>query len=131
MGEKGATVQTVLMQAMQKLAHTSESAKADAEILLAHCLQKSRTWLFTWPEKIVDDATVEAFYKLVAARIHGTPVAYLLNQREFWTLTLKVTPDTLIPRPETELLVENTLSLLHSPLTGKKLGQRVTMPPAF
>lgn len=112
MEAKGTTVQTLLTQAIQKLAKTSESAKADAEILLAYCLQKSRTWLFTWPEKEIDDKTAVAFQKLITERANGTPVAHLTGEREFWTLTLKVTPDTLIPRPETELLVETVLGKL-------------------
>lgn len=115
-GEKGVTVQALLTQATQQLLHTSESAKADAEILLAYCLQKSRTWLFTWPEKAVNQTTTTRFLHLLAERAKGIPIAHLTKQREFWTLNLKVTADTLIPRPETELLVETALSLLPPPV---------------
>jgi len=111
----------LLVWAVQQLI-VSESARADAEILLAHCLQKPRTWLFTWPEKEVDPAIRAEFQRLLAERARGVPVAYLTGQREFWTLNLKVTPDTLIPRPETELLVETALSLLPAPLAGEGLG---------
>ncbi|OQX12346.1 MAG: protein-(glutamine-N5) methyltransferase, release factor-specific, partial [Thiothrix lacustris] len=97
--------QELLADAHQQLQATSDSARADAEILLTHCLQKSRTYLYTWPEKPVDSAAETTFRELLSARMRGVPIAYLTGQREFWTLTLKVTPDTLIPRPETELLV--------------------------
>lgn len=90
----------------------SESARADAEILLAHCLQRSRMWLLTWADKPVAAEAALRFQQVVAERARGVPVAYLVGQRAFWTLNLKVTPDTLIPRPETELLVETALGLL-------------------
>ena len=106
--------QALLADAVQQLQTASESARADAEILLAHCLQKSRTYLFAYPEKAVDSLTEASFRKLLAERLRGVPIAYLTGQREFWTLNLKVTPDTLIPRPETELLVETALKLGNS-----------------
>jgi len=116
--------QELLAEATQRLTTTSESARADAEILLAHCLQKSRTYLYTWSDKAVDSSSEAIFRQLLAERLRGVPIAHLTGQRDFWTLTLKVTPDTLIPRPETELLVETTLSLLPSPLEGEGLGVR-------
>jgi release factor glutamine methyltransferase len=88
-----------------------ESARRDAEILLCHCLDKSRTWLYTWPESKVDTAQAEHFSSLLASRFAGVPVAYLLGRREFWSLNLRVNEHTLIPRPETETLVEWALSL--------------------
>lgn len=106
------SIAKLLIEAVQQLDSTSESARADAEILLAHCLQKSRTWLMTWPEKLIEPDAEAAFQQLLAERVRGVPIAHLTGQREFWTLNLKVTPDTLIPRPETELLVETTLALL-------------------
>ena len=105
------TVQASLNAAIQALRTTSESPRADAEILLAHCLGKSRTWLFTWADKTLESAVITAFQRLLAERLRGVPIAHLIGYREFWTLNLKVTPDTLIPRPETELLVETALSL--------------------
>ncbi len=104
--------QELLADAHQQLQSTSESARVDAEILLAYCLQKSRTYLYTWPEKTVDSRAEATFRQLLEERIRGVPVAHLTGQREFWTLNLKVTPDTLIPRPETELLVETAIFLL-------------------
>jgi release factor glutamine methyltransferase len=107
-----ASIAQLLADAVQQLEASSESARADAGILLAHCLQKSRTWLFTWPDKTLDAASIAAFQHLLGERLRGVPIAHLTGQREFWTLNLKVTPDTLIPRPETELLVETALALL-------------------
>ena len=117
------TVQALLNTAIQALHTTSESPRADAEILLAHCVGKSRTWLFTWADKTLESAVITAFQRLLAERLRGVPIAHLTGYREFWTLNLKVTPDTLIPRPETELLVETALSLLPStPQTILDLG---------
>ena len=120
-GGQGARIRDILREAAKQLTTTSESARADAEILLAHCLQKSRTWLMTWPEKLVEPEVEAKFQQLLAERIRGVPIAHLTGQREFWTLNLKVTADTLIPRPETELLVETALFLLEertSPLSS-------------
>lgn len=98
--------------ACSQLQAMSPSARADAEILLAHCLQQPRTWLFTWPEHPLDASNAQTFADLLTHRLQGTPVAYLTGHRAFWTLDLRVTADTLIPRPETELLVETALQLL-------------------
>ncbi|MCR6663045.1 MAG: peptide chain release factor N(5)-glutamine methyltransferase [Luteimonas sp.] len=84
----------------------------EAELLLAHVLGKSRSWLFAHSDADVPPAAAELFDALVARRESGEPVAYLTGRRGFWTLDLAVTPDTLIPRPETELLVEAALSKL-------------------
>lgn len=81
------------------------SARLDAEVLLAHCLDKDRAWLYTWPEKILNATEYSLFKTLLTRRIKGEPVAYLTGVREFWSLNFKVTRDTLIPRPDTELLV--------------------------
>lgn len=105
------TVQALLNTAIQALNNTSESPRADAELLLAHCVGKSRTWLLTWSDKTLDGGIIAAFQTLLAERLRGVPIAHLIGYREFWTLNLKVTPDTLIPRPETELLVETALAL--------------------
>jgi release factor glutamine methyltransferase len=81
----------------------------DAECLLAHALGRSRTWLYTHADTVVDSLARARFAALVARREGGEPVAYLTGSRGFWTLALQVTPDTLIPRAETELLVELAL----------------------
>lgn len=105
-------IKALLNQATQQLSAQSDSARLDAELLLAHCLQKPRSYLFTWPEAEPDPEQQQCFKELIKRRQAGQPIAYLLGQRDFRDLTLKVTPDTLIPRPETELLVETALQLL-------------------
>lgn len=86
----------------------------DAEILLAHAVGKPRSWLFAHGDDAVPAATAAAFEALVQRRATGEPVAYLTGQRGFWRFDLAVTPATLIPRPETELLVELALARLPS-----------------
>lgn len=88
-----------------------DSARRDAEILLGHCLDRSRSWLYTWPEREVAVAQDQQYRRLLAARRHGQPIAYLVRQREFWSLPLEVDHHTLIPRPETETLVSLALAL--------------------
>lgn len=88
-----------------------DSPARDLEILLGHCLGKSRTWLYTWPETELDPVDLERFQSLLARRQSGEPVAYITGQREFWSLRLRVNESTLIPRPETETLVEWALEL--------------------
>jgi release factor glutamine methyltransferase len=90
----------------------SESARLDAELLLCHVLGVNRSWLYAWPDKSLEPAQQRRFDELVARRASGEPIAHILGEREFWSLTLQVTPDTLIPRPDTELLVEQALRLL-------------------
>lgn len=101
----------LLREATLRLAH-SPSARLDAELLLAHVLQKPRSFLFTWPEHQPDDGEKAVFELLLARREAGEPVAFLLGYREFFGHSFRVTPDTLIPRPDTELLVEAVLSRL-------------------
>ena len=86
--------------------------KADAEILLAHVLQCNRARFFAFPEHIISAENCTAFYALVGARAVGEPIAYLTGQREFYGLNFRVNASVLIPRPETELLVELALKLL-------------------
>jgi release factor glutamine methyltransferase len=86
--------------------------RAEAGILLAHALGKPRSWLVAHADDPADAAGAAAFDALVERRASGEPVAYLTGHRGFWTLELEVTPATLIPRPETELLVELTLARL-------------------
>ncbi|WP_346837168.1 peptide chain release factor N(5)-glutamine methyltransferase [Microbulbifer sp. SAOS-129_SWC] len=89
----------------------SDSPRLDAEVLLGHVLGRSRTWLFTWPEYQLNDAEQAQYDRLLARRAAGEPVAHLTGMREFWSLPLKVDASTLIPRPDTELLVELALQL--------------------
>ncbi len=85
------------------------TARLDAELLLANVLGKSRSYLYAWPEQKLSDLQQSAFLHQVELRANGMPVAYLLGCREFWSLRLEVTPDVLIPRPETECLVAAVL----------------------
>ena len=89
----------------------SDSPRRDVEILLGHCLGKSRSWLYTWPEVDVAPTTEHRFEALLQRRAEGEPVAYLVGEREFWSLSLAVDTSTLIPRPETETLVAWALEL--------------------
>ncbi|WP_314404300.1 peptide chain release factor N(5)-glutamine methyltransferase [Stenotrophomonas rhizophila] len=84
----------------------------EAELLLLHVLGKPRSWLFAHATDPVETGDAVAFHALLARRVAGEPVAYLLGHRGFWTLDLAVSPATLIPRPETELLVELALARL-------------------
>jgi release factor glutamine methyltransferase len=88
-----------------------ESARREGEILLCACVHKPRSWLYAWPEATIPDEAAAQFARLLAARRAGQPIAYILGEREFWSLTLKVTSATLIPRPETEALVAWALEL--------------------
>ncbi|MCW8874433.1 MAG: protein-(glutamine-N5) methyltransferase, release factor-specific, partial [Gammaproteobacteria bacterium] len=103
------TLQSLLAAASASLASTSDSPRLDAELLLAHALGQDRSYLRAWPERVPAPAQAARFASLLARRQAGEPVAHLLGVREFWSLELQVTPDTLIPRPETELLVERAL----------------------
>ncbi|HEY4293365.1 peptide chain release factor N(5)-glutamine methyltransferase [Luteibacter sp.] len=86
--------------------------RLEAELLLAHTLGVDRAWFFAHAEDRPGLDAVRRFEELVARRAGGEPVAYILGRRDFWSLSLEVTPATLIPRPETELLVELALERL-------------------
>lgn len=90
----------------------SPTERLDAELLLAAALGKSRSYLHTWPERIVASEAAQTFADYLARRRAGEPVAYILGQQGFWKLDLEVAPHTLIPRPDTELLVEAALQRL-------------------
>ncbi|MGH8436738.1 MAG: peptide chain release factor N(5)-glutamine methyltransferase [Pseudomonas sp.] len=90
----------------------SPSARLDAELLLAAVLGKSRSYLHTWPDREVPSELAERFSADLQRRRSGEPVAYILGEQGFWSLNLEVAAHTLIPRPDTELLVETALALL-------------------
>ena len=100
-------VRALLAAATQRLG--GADARLDAELLLAHALGVSRAKLYAWPEHEPDAVARETFQRFIEARAGGEPVAYLTGRREFWSLDLAVSPAVLIPRPETELLVELAL----------------------
>lgn len=96
----------------QRLQPSSDSPRLDAELLLCHVLKKSRSFLLAWPEKELLDAQKADYEQLLQRRLLGEPVAHLIGSQAFWTIDLEVTADTLIPRPETETLVEQALEKL-------------------
>lgn len=100
-----------LLRRSVKLLPVSDSSRLDTELLLCHVLGKSRTFLFTWPEHRLSDTELAQFEALFSRRLLGEPVAHLIGTREFWSLSLSVSPVTLIPRPDTELLVELALQM--------------------
>ncbi len=83
-----------------------------AELLLLHVLGRNRTWLYAHPEEIVSDAELQRFFELIARRAAGEPTQHLTGKQEFWGLEFEVTPDVLIPRPETEHVIEVALDRL-------------------
>lgn len=105
------TVAQAIGTAANQLHPHVDAARLEAELLLSHLLGKSRSWLITWSDTRLDDQQLQHFSDLVNKRIQGVPIAQLTGEREFWSLPLRVTADTLIPRPETELLVETCLDL--------------------
>ncbi|PKF60356.1 peptide chain release factor N(5)-glutamine methyltransferase [Psychromonas sp. psych-6C06] len=106
----------------QFLLSGSGSPRLDAEVLLAHVLEKETIYLMTWPERDISATDKASFEALVEQRINGVPVAHLTGTREFWSLPLKVNNSTLIPRPDTEILVETALNLCASNAAILDLG---------
>ena len=103
----GCRVAEALCVASERL--PGEEARREAEILLDAVLQRGRAWLFAYSDAVLTDADLARFGALVQQRIDGQPVAYLLGRRDFFGLELQVSPATLIPRADTETLVEQTL----------------------
>ncbi len=107
--EDNRRIDALLVMAATKLAEVSDSPRLDAEILLGLSIDMPRSYLFAHPDDILDDAAFDRFDALLQRRLHGEPMAYIVGSREFWSHELLVSPATLIPRPETELLVELAL----------------------
>jgi release factor glutamine methyltransferase len=99
----------------------SPTARLDAELLLAAALGKPRSFLHTWPERIVSSEAALVFDGYLQRRRTGEPVAYILGLQGFWNIDLEVAPHTLIPRPETEMLVETALELLPGAIAHRLL----------
>jgi len=114
------TFDALLRRATTRLqAVGSLSPRIDAEALLSHATGHDRTWLYTWGDRECPLWEQARFDALVAARAQGMPVAYLTGEREFWGLRLATSPETLIPRPDTETLVEAVL--MHAQATAGRL----------
>jgi len=105
------TTHDLLAQGVSRLAGRSESPALDAELLLAHALRQHRSRLKSHPEDVPEPAASRGYVDLIERRAQGEPLAYIVGYKHFWTLQLAVTPAVLVPRPETELLVERALSL--------------------
>lgn len=106
------SVTSALSWASAQLAAIADIPHLEAEILLAHTLRVARSYFHAWPERELSSIEQENFCAFVLRRMKGEPIAYIVGYREFWSLNLRVTSDTLIPRPETELLVELVLEKL-------------------
>lgn len=113
-------IQQSLTEACRKLVDISDSAELDAEVLLCHVLDKPRSHLRAWPENKLPAEQLAQFFQLINQRQQGIPIAYLTGNREFWSRDFIVSPAVLIPRPDTELLIELSLDLL-SPLSKPKV----------
>ncbi|MEQ9561280.1 MAG: peptide chain release factor N(5)-glutamine methyltransferase, partial [Woeseiaceae bacterium] len=113
-------IATALRNAVTSLEPLSDSPRLDAELLLARALDVPRSYLIAHPEDALDPAASERFTQLVERRAAGEPMAYISGSKEFWSMELMVSPDTLVPRPETELLVERALMLI-----GRRASQRI------
>jgi len=100
-----------LLKKSTELSVVSDTPRLDVEVLLSSILDKDRSFLYAWPEHQLNKQQQQCFDDYFQRRSKGEPVAHIIGQREFWSLLFMVTPDTLIPRPETELLVELALDL--------------------
>lgn len=106
-----ATVTELLIEAEQNI-NCSSSARLDAEILLCDVMQFNRSKIYSHPDQLIADEQLVLFKSLIEQRRLGHPVAHLTGKKEFWSLELAINEDTLIPRPETELLVETALQII-------------------
>jgi release factor glutamine methyltransferase len=105
-------VARALDEAVSRLSRARiDEPRLEAEILLARLLDRERLWLYVHRDADLDDATIIPFKTLIERKARNEPTAYIVGQREFWSLSFVVSPDTLIPRPETEMLVEIGLEL--------------------
>jgi len=126
MASSTSTIDQAIQYGKQVLTN-SDTARLDSELLLLKVLNDSaldnlgppkqyytKTWLMTWPETLLTEQQYTQYKQYLHSRAQGKPIAYIIGSKDFWSLTLKVSPDTLIPRPETELLVECALEKIPS-----------------
>jgi release factor glutamine methyltransferase len=106
-------ISETLTDLRQRLTQVSQSPDLDSQVLLAHVLDKSRAWILAHPENSLTNEEILALEAAATRLETGTPLPYVLGQWEFFGLKFRITPETLIPRPETELLVENALTWLN------------------
>lgn len=100
-----ASIKTALITGSQRLIY-SASSQLESEVLLAHILKKDRSYLRAWPEKVLSQEQYNTFIQLINQRLEGQPIAYILGEKEFWSRSFNVSSGVLIPRPETELLID-------------------------
>jgi release factor glutamine methyltransferase len=105
------TIQALLQTARQQLHTYVEDPYTDSQVLMSACLQQGRAWLIAHADDELDTLQADAYLQLIRQRQQGVPVAHLTGWREFWSMQFRVTPATLIPRPETEHLIEQVLTL--------------------
>lgn len=104
------TLLELLKEIQQAISITSESPRLDAEVLITHALEAPRTIVYTDQQRLITDSELALLQQLIQRRLQGEPLAYIIGEKEFWSLSFTVTPNTLIPRPETEHLIEWTLN---------------------
>ena len=121
-----ATVATLLADGARALTGTADNARLEAQLLLAQVLAVSRAQLHAYPEATADAAQAALYRGLIERRAAGKPLAYLTGRREFWSLDLAVTPAVLIPRPETEHVIEVALERLGA--RGIKINMKTGAP---
>lgn len=105
------TIKHQILLGASLLEKVSDSAKLDAQILLSFVLDKEINFLYTWPDNLLSTEQLSAFNELVNQRVQGKPIAYITGVKEFWSLPFYCNPSTLIPRPDTEILVEQVLNI--------------------
>lgn len=104
------SVRELIHQGAAQLSAVSDTAKLDVQVLLCAILEKELTFLHTWPETLLSSTQLQKYHALFQRRLNGEPIAYIVGVKEFWSLPLKVSPATLIPRADTEVLVEAVLA---------------------
>jgi len=125
-GESHIDVRTVLKQGLAQLRDARvPSFTLAAELLLLHVLARDRTWLYAHPEEQVSSADAQRYFALIARRANGEPTQHLTGKQEFWSLEFEVTPDVLIPRPETEHVIEVALDRLA--VRERRAGRKQTL----
>ncbi len=117
------TVGEILDGLVFRLRKTSDTSDLDAQVLIAHVLDRPRSWVLAHPEKSLDIFQMNALEDAVTGLEGGNPLAYVLGVREFFGLEFEITPDVLIPRPETELLVERAITWVKGRDPGKRIVQ--------
>lgn len=114
-----ADVRSALHESREQLGDYTDNPLSEARLILSFVLDKPVAWLIAWPEACLETSQIKTFQQIIKRRQAGEPLAYITGEHGFWSLTLKVSPDTLIPRADTEVLVETALKLIdENPITS-------------